>query len=47
LCTQWRPLDGQFDMQAFETFETFAQSFKFLKKNFYESIEEEIQKLKK
>lgn len=46
LCTQWRPLDGQFDMKAFETFETFAQSFKFLKKTYYESIEEEIQKLK-
>jgi hypothetical protein len=46
LCTQWRPLDGQFDLQAFETFETFAQSFKFLKKSFYEEFEEELQKLK-
>jgi len=46
VCTQWRPLDGQFDMQVFEIFDNFVQSFKFLKKTFYENLDEEIQKLK-
>ena len=46
VCTQWRPLDGRFDMQSFEIFDNFVQSFKFLKKTFYESLDEEIQKLK-
>ena len=36
--TQWRPIDGTFDPSAFETFETFAGSFKFLKKSFYETL---------
>jgi len=46
VCTQWRPLDGQFDMQVFEVFDNFVQSFKFLKKTFYENLDEQIQKLK-
>jgi hypothetical protein len=46
VCTQWRPLDGRFDMQPFEIFDNFVQSFKFLKKTFYENLDEEIQKLK-
>ena len=46
VCTQWRPLDGQFDMRVFDLFDNFVQSFKFLKKTFYEDLDEEIQKLK-
>ncbi len=36
--TQWRPIDGRFDPSAFEVFEKFAGSFKFLKKSFYETL---------
>ena len=36
--TQWRPLDGTYDPTAFETFEKFAASFKYLKKSFYETL---------
>ena len=36
--TQWRHVDGTFDPSAFDTFETFAASFKFLKKSFYETL---------
>lgn len=46
VCTEWRPLDGQFDMRNFEVFDNFVQSFKFLKKTFYENLDEEIQKLR-
>jgi hypothetical protein len=36
--TQWRPMDGSFDPSAFEIFDQFVASFKFLKKSFYESL---------
>jgi hypothetical protein len=36
--TQWRPLDGSFDPSAFEVFDRFVASFKFLKKSFYEML---------
>jgi len=44
--TQWRPMNGTFDPEPFEKFEAFVQSFKFLKKTFYEEMEEKIKKLK-
>jgi hypothetical protein len=44
--TQWRPMNGSFDQEPFERFETFVQSFKFLKKTLYEEMEEKIKKLK-
>jgi hypothetical protein len=36
--TQWRPLDESFDPSAFEVFDRFVASFKFLKKSFYEML---------
>lgn len=36
--TQWRPIDGVYDMSAFEIFDKFVRSFKFLKKSFYETL---------
>jgi len=36
--TQWRPMDGAYDLSAFETFDKFVGSFKFLKKSFYETL---------
>jgi len=36
--TQWRPMDGNYDLSAFEIFDRFAKSFKFLKKSFYETL---------
>jgi hypothetical protein len=36
--TQWRPLDGTYDLSAFEDFDKFVNSFKFLKKSFYETL---------
>ena len=36
--TQWRPIDGSYDLSAFEAFDRFVQSFKFLKKSFYETL---------
>lgn len=36
--TQWRPIDGTYDLSAFETFDRFWNSFKFLKKSFYETL---------
>jgi hypothetical protein len=42
VCTQWRPLTGTFSQEPFDHFETFVQSFKFLKKDFYERLEEEL-----
>ncbi len=44
--TQWRPMTGAFDPEPFEQFETFVKSFKFLKKTFYEEMEEKIKKLR-
>jgi len=36
--TQWRPMDGTYDMTAFDIFDRFVNSFKFLKKSFYETL---------
>jgi hypothetical protein len=36
--TQWRPMDGTYDPSAFDTFEKFVESFKYLKKSFYETL---------
>lgn len=36
--TQWRPWDGTYDPSAFEVFDQFIKSFKFLKKSFYETL---------
>jgi hypothetical protein len=36
--TQWRHIDGTYDPVAFETFEKFTASFKYLKKSFYETL---------
>jgi len=36
--TQWRPMDGTYDPSAFEVFDKFVKSFKFLKKSFYETL---------
>jgi len=44
VCTQWRPLNGTFSQEPFGHFEAFVQSFRFLKKDFYESFEEELTK---
>ena len=44
VCTQWRPMNGTYTQQPFDYFETFVQSFKFLKKDFYENFEEELVK---
>lgn len=44
-CTQWRPMKGSFDPKAFQAFEDFAKSFKFLKPAFYEEIEERIKRV--
>ena len=39
-------MKGVFTPEPFEQFETFVQSFKFLKKTFYEEFEEKVKKLK-
>jgi len=39
--TQWRPLDGTYDPSAFEVFDKFWGSFKFLKKSFYQTLLED------
>jgi len=36
--TQWRRIDGTYDLSAFEVFDNFVKSFKFLKKSFYETL---------
>lgn len=36
--TQWRSMDGTYDPSAFDTFEKFVGSFKYLKKSFYETL---------
>ena len=36
--TQWRHIDGAFDPSAFEVFDKFVASFKYLKKSFYETL---------
>lgn len=44
VCTQWRPLNGTYSQEPFDHFEAFVQSFKFLKKSFYENFEDELKK---
>ena len=44
VCTQWRPLKASYSQDPFDHFEAFVQSFKFVKKDFYESFEEELKK---
>ena len=36
--TQWRLMDGSYDLSAFDVFDKFVASFKFLKKSFYETL---------
>jgi hypothetical protein len=36
--TQWRSIDAPYDSSAFEIFDQFVASFKFLKKSFYENL---------
>ncbi len=36
--TQWRTIDAPYDPAAFEIFDKFVASFKFLKKSFYETL---------
>lgn len=36
--TQWRPINGTYELSAFEIFDKFVKSFKFLKKSFYETL---------
>jgi hypothetical protein len=44
VCTQWRPMNGTYSQEPFDYYEAFVQSFKFLKKDFYETFEEELTK---
>ncbi len=46
VCTQWRPLKGSWDAEAFGHFDKFVNSFKFLKKGFYEEFDEKLKELK-
>jgi len=39
--TQWRPMDGTYDPSAFEVFDRFWGSFKYLKKSFYQTLVED------
>jgi hypothetical protein len=36
--TQWRPVAGTYDLSAFDVFDKFVSSFKYLKKSFYETL---------
>jgi hypothetical protein len=36
--TQWRTIDGTYDDSAFQVFDQFWGSYKFLKKSFYETL---------
>jgi hypothetical protein len=44
VCTQWRPLNASYSQEPFDHYEAFVYSFKFVKKDFYESFEEELKK---
>ena len=44
VCTQWRPLDDSYSQEPFDHFDAFVQSFKFVKKDFYDEFEEEMKK---
>jgi hypothetical protein len=46
LCTQWRSLNGTFDSHDFEIFDTFTNSFKYLKPSTFEDIIERVKKTK-
>jgi hypothetical protein len=39
--TQWRPINGTYDPSAFEVFDQFWGSFRFLKKSFYQTLVED------
>jgi len=39
--TQWRPMDGTYDPSAFEVFDRFWESFRFLKRSFYQTLVED------
>ncbi len=45
VCTQWRPTKAPFDPEPFQQFEGFVTSFKYLKKPFYEEIEDRIRRV--
>ncbi len=45
-CTQWRTMNAEFSPEPFQVFEEFTRSFHYLKKPFYEEIEERIENLK-
>ncbi len=45
LCTQWRSLNGAFDSNDFEIFDTFTNSFKYLKPSTFEEIIERVKKV--
>jgi hypothetical protein len=45
VCTQWRPLNASYSQEPFDHFEAFVDSFKFVKKDFYENFEEEMKKV--
>ncbi len=36
--TQWRPMNGTYDLTALDVFDKFVSSFKYLKKSFYETL---------
>ena len=44
VCTQWRPLSASFGQEPFDHFDAFVKSFKFVRKDFYENFEEELEK---
>ncbi len=44
VCTQWRPMSATYSQEPFNDFEAFVRSFKFLKKDFYENFEDELNK---
>jgi hypothetical protein len=44
VCTQWRPINAAFSEEPFQIYNSFVDSFKFLKKPFYESFEERMKK---
>jgi len=36
--TQWRPMEATYDLSAFEIFDKYVESFKFLKPSFYQTL---------
>jgi hypothetical protein len=45
LCTQWRSMNGTFDSHDFDIFDTFANSFQYLKPSRFEDIIERVKKV--